>query len=94
LLGILLVLGSCAFIILMPTRLWLHGPSARIIMEIWSGGEDPRTTKADLVAAMVEAQGRNSTELGRRAQAYRLAVLLLLVQVLTLVAAVAQSSAG
>ncbi|WP_345666408.1 hypothetical protein [Streptomyces venetus] len=50
--------------------------------------------KVDVTDAMVEAQGSNSAELGRRARTYRMAVLLLLAQVLVLAAAVAQPSAN
>ncbi|MFG2338782.1 hypothetical protein [Streptomyces yangpuensis] len=92
LLGLLLTLGGCAFLILLPTRQWLHGPSARIIMELWAAGATDRHAKVELTGAMVDAQLRNSKELGRRSRAYRLAVLLLLAQVLTLVAAILQSS--
>lgn len=95
LLGILLAIGLCAFIVLLPTRQWLHCPSARIILERWEEGGDTKDVKVDVTDAMVEAQGSNSAELGRRSRTYRMAVLLLLAQVLVLVlaAAVAQSSA-
>lgn len=93
LLGILLALGLCAFRILMPTRQWLHGPSARIIMNLWQEGMNPKEAKVNVTAAMVDAQRQNSKELGKRSWAYRLAVLLLLGQVLTLGVAIAQSSA-
>ncbi|MFJ1607960.1 hypothetical protein ACIOHS_31945 [Streptomyces sp. NPDC088253] len=46
-----------------------------------------------MTAAMVDAQRRNSEALGRRSLAYRVAVLLLMGQILTLIVAVAQSSA-
>jgi hypothetical protein len=45
------------------------------------------------VTAAMDAQRRNSDELTRRSRAYRMAVILLLGQVLVLAAAVAQSSA-
>lgn len=91
LMGLLLAVGWCAFVILLPTRQWSHGPSARIIMEKWAGGAAERDALVFLTGAMVDAQLQNSTELGRRAWAYRVAVLLLLAQVLTLVAAIFQS---
>ncbi|WOT40729.1 hypothetical protein [Streptomyces coeruleorubidus] len=94
LLGILLAIGICAFIVLLPTRQWLHGPSARIILKRWEEGGDTRVVKVEVTAAMVEAQSTNSAELGRRSQAYRVAVLLLLAQVLVLAAAVAEFSAS
>ncbi|WP_159403891.1 hypothetical protein [Streptomyces sp. NRRL S-646] len=92
LLGILLALGCCAFIILVPTKLWLHGPSARIIMDLWESGAAPTDAKVTVVTALVTAQHRNSKALGRRSWAYRGAVLLLLAEALTLVAAIAESS--
>ncbi|MET9567920.1 hypothetical protein ACFYNW_12660 [Streptomyces virginiae] len=92
LLGLFLALGGCAFLILLPTRQWLHGPSARIIMEMWADGTTDHHAKVELTGAMVDAQRQNSKELGRRSRTYRLAVLLLLAQVLTLVAAIFQSS--
>lgn len=48
--------------------------------------------KVNLTAAMVDAQRRNSAALGRHSPAYRVAVLLLLCQILILVVAIAQSS--
>ncbi|MEV6005638.1 hypothetical protein AB0M29_02405 [Streptomyces sp. NPDC051976] len=90
--GVLLSLGACSFVILLPTRQWRHGPSARIIMEMWSEGSDTKDAKVDLTAAMVDAQRRNSAALGRHSLAYRVAVLLLLCQILILVVAIAQSS--
>jgi hypothetical protein len=92
LLGILLAIGLCAFIVLLPTRQWLHCPSARIILERWEEGGDTEDVKVEVADAMVEAQRRNSAELGRRSRTYRVAVLLLLAQVLVLAAAVANSS--
>ncbi|MEE1756792.1 hypothetical protein [Streptomyces sp. SP18CS02] len=62
-------------------------------MEMWRDGSDARDAKVSVVAAMVDAQHRNTEALGRRALAYRVAVLLLLGQILILVVAVAQSSA-
>ena len=93
LLGILLAIGLCAFIVLLPTRQWLHGPSARIILKRWEEGRDTQDVMVEVADAMVDAQRKNSTELGRRSRAYRVAVLLLLAQVLVLAAAVAHSSA-
>ncbi|WP_158879938.1 MULTISPECIES: hypothetical protein [unclassified Streptomyces] len=77
--------------ILLPTRQWMHGPSARIIMEKWADGVARTDALVLLTGAMVDAQTQNSKELGRRARAYRAAVLILLAQVLTLVAAIFQS---
>ncbi|KOU26228.1 hypothetical protein ADK49_04015 [Streptomyces sp. WM6349] len=54
LLGLLLTLGGCAFLILLPTRQWLHGPSARIIMEMWADGATNTNAKVELTGAMVE----------------------------------------
>ncbi|GAA3800936.1 hypothetical protein GCM10022403_039010 [Streptomyces coacervatus] len=93
LLGILLMLGVCAILVMLPTRQWNHGPSARKIMDSWVRRTPPERAKARLVAVLVEAQNRNSWELRRRAISYRVAVVLLLSEVLTLVAAVAQSTA-
>lgn len=93
LLGILLVLGFCAFSILMPTPHWVHGPSAGEILKVRQVG--PYTEgKLFVVQAMVAAQTGNSAQLARRALAYRTAVLLLLAEVLVLVAAVAQTRAA
>ncbi|MER6447929.1 hypothetical protein [Streptomyces venezuelae] len=78
--------------ILLPTRQWLHGPSARIIMEMWAAGATREEALAALTDAMVDAQLKNTKELGVRSRAYRVAVLLLLAQVLVLVAAITQSS--
>jgi hypothetical protein len=94
LLGILLAIGLCAFVVLLPTRQWMHGPSARIILNGWEEGKDAQDVKVDVTDAMVDAQRQNSAELGRRSRAYRFAVLMLLVQVLVLAAAVAQASAA
>jgi hypothetical protein len=93
LLGILLAVGLCAFIVLLPTRQWLHGPSARIILKRWAEGGETMDVKVEVAQALVDAQRRNSDELGRRSRVYRMAVLLLLAQVLVLAAAVAYSSA-
>ncbi|MHA5054227.1 hypothetical protein [Streptomyces sp. SD15] len=60
---------------------------------MWRDGSDTRDAKVNMTAAMVDAQRRNSEALGRRSLAYRVAVLLLLGQILTLIVAVAQSSA-
>jgi hypothetical protein len=94
LLGILLTIGICAFIVLLPTRQWLQGPSARIILERWAEGGDTTDVKVEVTEALVVAQRRNSNELGRRSGAYRMAIVLLLAQVLVLAAAVAHSSAA
>ncbi|GAA2719214.1 hypothetical protein GCM10010315_36740 [Streptomyces luteosporeus] len=63
-------------------------------MDKWQGGAHAMDVKVDVIGAMVDAQRRNSRALGRRSRVYRVAVLLLLVQILTLVAAVAESSAA
>ncbi|MEV5440865.1 hypothetical protein AB0K80_33400 [Streptomyces sp. NPDC052682] len=93
LLVILLAIGFCVFFVLLPTRSWLHGPSARVILERWKNGANTKVVKADVAAAMVGAQRRNSDELTKRSWAYRVAVVLRLSQVLVLAAAVARSSA-
>ncbi len=55
------------------------------------GRRGTKDVKVDVTAAMVDAQRRNSDELTRRSRAYRIAVILLLGQVLVLAAAAAQS---
>jgi hypothetical protein len=42
LLGMLMAIGLCAFIVLLPTRQWLHGPSARVILERWKDGAETK----------------------------------------------------
>ncbi|MDX3712600.1 hypothetical protein PV733_27380 [Streptomyces europaeiscabiei] len=94
LLGILLVMGALAFTILLPTRSWVHGPSAGKLMELRENMESEKDAKVFVVNAMVEAQKENSAYLTRRAWAYRAAVLLLLAEILVLVAAVAQAQSA
>ncbi|MFF0092664.1 hypothetical protein ACFYSF_22260 [Streptomyces canus] len=93
LLGILLVVGVLAFAILLPTRKWVHGPSAGAILQLREEANTPEQGKLVAVQAMVEAQQRNSQLLTIRAWAYRAAVLCLLFEILVLVAAVAEGRA-
>ncbi|MFJ2968526.1 hypothetical protein ACIPIC_40455 [Streptomyces collinus] len=94
LLVLLIVMGVCVFRVLLPTAGWVHGPSAKAILQTRENLESDRELKLAVIEAMVEAQSWNRKELTKRAWAYRVAVLLLLFEILLLIAAVAYARAS
>ncbi|MFF5968284.1 hypothetical protein ACFY64_32080 [Streptomyces collinus] len=93
LLLILLLVGAFAFLILMPTKKWVHGPSPGVVLQVRERVETPEEGKLAMVQLLIEDRERNSEELKRRALFYRIAVLLLLVEIAVLVSAVAVGKA-
>jgi hypothetical protein len=82
-------LGGCVLYVAWPAKDWAHTPSARIILERIDAGDDEATIRRLITSKMIEGADRNSTKLKPRQIAFRVAVALLVVEVLLLVGALA-----
>ncbi|MFI1377229.1 hypothetical protein ACH4UY_35170 [Streptomyces longwoodensis] len=92
LLLVLVAVGWVAFLVLLPTQNWTHGPDPEKILMLREKAErgdvSIRSAKLCAVQEMVVARGENTNELGKRVCFYRLAVYLLVLEVAVLALAV------
>jgi hypothetical protein len=91
--GVLLLivgaLGGCVLYVAWPAKNWDYLPSARIILERVDAGDDEATVRRFITGEMIKGARKNATKLKPRQIAFRVAVALLVAEVLLLVGAVA-----
>ncbi|MER6557871.1 hypothetical protein ABT300_08900 [Streptomyces sp. NPDC001027] len=92
LLGILTVMGYCVMRVLWPYKRWAYGPSGKVIIELWEKNRTENEVREVVAREMVRARDRNEGQVVKRAWYYRGAVVLLLAETLTLVAAIAEQA--
>jgi hypothetical protein len=89
LLLVVMALGGCVLFVAWPAKNWSFNASARIILERIDAGEDEATVRRFVTQKMIEGADRNHPKLEGRQNAFRVAVALLVVEVVLLVGALA-----
>jgi len=83
LLVIVLLLGIMVIYVIWPVD-WVFGPSARLIMEKYNDGEDETAIRKYVIEKMIEGGKKNDVALRDKQLAFRVAVILLLVEIVLL----------
>jgi hypothetical protein len=81
LLIVMVLLGACVLYVAWPAKDWAFVPSASIIMEKYRAGETEEAIRTFVTDAMVEGGKKNQPKLARRQNAFRVSVILLVVEV-------------
>lgn len=89
LLAILVVIGALSMKVLWPVPGWCFGPDSIQILKMLDDGKDLDTIQRFVANEMGDGRRRNSRRLKVLARCYQAAVILLLVEVITIVAIVA-----
>ena len=88
--GVMLVLvvalGACVVVVLLPAKGWCYVPSAEIILEKTDAGWSESEIRRHVISAMIAGAQSNSKMLVARQKAFRAAVWLLILEVVVLVA--------
>lgn len=87
LLLVLVALGACVLSVLWPVTSWHFGADPALILERRGAGSSPLEIRHFVAMKMVEGIEANERQLSRRQEAFRGAVVLLLVEVAVLIAA-------
>jgi hypothetical protein len=85
LLIIMVVLGACVLYVAWPAKNWAFVPSASIIMQKYRADETTDAIRTFVTDAMVEGGKKNLPKLKWRQRAFRVAIVLLVVEVALLV---------
>lgn len=94
LLGVVVALGLSVLFVLWPVKSWCYVPSASIIMKKVDAGDDEVAIRRHVIDAMIEGSATNATALDRKQDAFRVAVVLLVIEVALLVGALALQLRG
>ncbi|MGV0778741.1 hypothetical protein [Mycolicibacterium elephantis] len=89
LLVVVVALGVSVLIVVWPVKNWCYVPSASIIMQKIAAGDDEVAIRRHVINAMIEGSATNATALSRKQDAFRVAVVLLVLLVALLVGALA-----
>ncbi len=89
LLLVVAALGGCVLFVAWPAKDWAYTPSARIILEWIDAGDDEATIRRFITGKMIEGADLNYKKLKDRQIAFRVAVALLVAEVVLLVGALA-----
>lgn len=85
LLLLVVAIGACSVFVLWPIRRWAFGVSPAVLLAHLD--VDEAEVREDATRAMVEAIGKNSRLLQIRARAFQTAIVLMVLQVVTLLVA-------
>jgi hypothetical protein len=85
LLIVVILLGISVLYVALPATNWQFVPSAEKIMEKYDQGQDEASIRKFVIAAMIQGGKDNQAKLDRRQWAFRLAALLLVVEIALLV---------
>jgi hypothetical protein len=86
---VVLVLGACVLYISWLARGWYWSPSASEMLEMVDAGQSEAAIRRHFIRVMVEKAAANEKQLAPRRRAFRGATILLLVEVLVLLVALA-----
>lgn len=84
LLIIVLLLGIMIICVIWPVDGWVFVPSAAKIMEKYNEGEDEAAIRRFVIAALIEGGRKNDAALREKQLFFRIAVILLLVEIVLL----------
>ncbi len=88
--AVLLLMGAATLHVLWPVKSWSFGPDARLLLTATEeNGQDKAAVQKDFATRLTECRIENAKILARRVRSYQIAVLLLLVEVVVLVLALA-----
>lgn len=82
LLVVVLLLGICVLFVLLPTRGWIYGPSAQKIMDMRDiEKKNEEEIRTEVITKMIDGIDSNRKKLNARLWGFRLAALLLVVEI-------------
>lgn len=89
LLLVAVALGVSVLIVMWPAKNWCYTPSAAIIMQKLNAGESEAEIRRHVIDAMINGANANHSMLTDRQNAFRCAVVLLVVEITLLLSALA-----
>ena len=84
---IVVVLGSSVLYVLWPTKDWCYVASASIILKKANAGDSEDVIRRYVTEAMIDGAQKNNDMLRRKQDAFRIAVVMLVLEVLLLIGA-------
>jgi hypothetical protein len=85
LLIVVVALGACVTVVLWPARRWSFVPSAEQIMARYNADDDEVAIRRYVIGKMIEGGDRNKAQLKFKQDVFRVAAVLLVVEVALLV---------